>query len=201
MDQPPVLVHTRARAPASTQAWQALRWAALFALMLSSSMQRSWAAEDAEYRIKAAFLCKFGNYVDWPETTWSTPDASFVIGVLGPAPLVDAVAAAASGQAVNGRPITVRRVERLEAMQGLNILFVARTHSGRLPEALAAVKDQPVLVVTEQEGTAPAGSMVNFVVAEDKVKFDVWPAAAERNHLRISARLLGVARHVGGGAP
>ncbi|MGM9486952.1 YfiR family protein [Ideonella sp. YS5] len=202
MDQPPLhVLTTRSRPAASAQAWQALRWAALFALMLSSSMQRSWGAEDAEYRIKAAFLCKFGNYVDWPDTAWTTADASFVIGVLGHAPVVDAVAAAAAGQAVNGRPITVRRVERMEAAQGLNILFVARTHAGRLAEALAALKDQPVLVVTEQDAATPGGSMVNFVVVDDKVKFDVWPAAAERNHLRVSARLLGVARQVNGGAP
>jgi hypothetical protein len=199
--RPPPPADAPTRAPA--QAWHALRWAVLFALMLSSSMQRSWAGEDAEYRIKAAFLCKFGNYVDWPETVLAPApvDANFVIGVMGNAPVVEAVAAAANGQAVNGRPIIVRRLERGDAAQGLNLLFVARSHSARLAEALAALKDQPVLVVTEQEGAAPGGSMVNFVVVDDKVKFDVSPAVAERSHLRISARLLGVARSVVGAAP
>jgi hypothetical protein len=197
--RPPPLAHARSRAPA--QAWHAVRWAVLFALMLSSSMQRSWAGEDAEYRIKAAFLCKFGNYVAWPETAPALVDANFVIGVMGNSPVVEAVVAAAHGQAVNGRPILVRRLERGDAMQGLNLLFVARSHSARLAEALAALKDQPVLVVTEQDGAAPGGSMVNFVVVEDKVKFDVTPAVAERSHLRISARLLGVARSVVGATP
>ena len=201
MDRPPPLAHARNRPPA--QAWQAVRWAVLLALILSSSMQSGWAGEDAEYRIKAAFLCKFGNYVDWPrpETAPAPADASFVIGVLGNAPVVDVVAAAANGQAVNGRPIAVRRVERVDAMQGLNLLFVARTHSARLAEALASLKDQPVLIVTEQDGAAPGGSMVNFIVVDDKVKFDAAPAVAERSHLRISARLLGVARTVAGATP
>jgi hypothetical protein len=199
MNRPPPLAH--ARTPAQAQAWQAFRWAVLCALMLSGSMQRAWAGEDAEYRIKAAFLCKFGNYVDWPEATPALVDSTFVIGVLGNAPVVEAVTAAANGQAVNGRPVAVRRVERGDAMQGLNLLFVARTHSARLPEALAALKDQPVLVVTEQDGAPPGGSMVNFVVVDDKVKFDVAPAVAERSHLRISARLLGVARSVAGATP
>jgi YfiR/HmsC-like len=199
MNRPPPPAHARTRAQA--QAWQTLRWAMLFALVLSISMQLAWAGEDAEYRIKAAFLCKFGNYVDWPEAAPALVDAGFAIGVMGNAPVVEAVTAAADGQAVNGRPIAVRRVERGDALQGLNLLFVARTHAGRLAEALAALKDPPVLVVTEQDGASPGGSMVNFVVVDDKVKFDVSPAVAERSHLRISARLLGVARNVGGGAP
>lgn len=199
MNRPPPPAHARTRAPAP--AWRPLRWAVLFALMLSSSMQLAWAVEDAEYRIKAAFLCKFGNYVDWPEAAPALVDGSFAIGVMGNAPVVDAVTAAANGQAVNGRPIAVRRIERGDALHGLNLLFVARTHAGRLAEVLAALKDQPVLVVTEQDSAAPGGSMVNFVVVDDKVKFDVSPVVAERSHLRISARLLGVARNVAGATP
>jgi hypothetical protein len=198
MDLPPPPPDARIRALG--QAWHALRWTAFLMLMLSGSMQRAWASEEAEYRIKAAFLCKFGNYVDWPEVAPALADPTFVIGVMGGAVAAQAVAAAANGQAVNGRPIVVRHLERSDSMQGLNILFVARSHATRLPEALAALKDQPVLVVTEQD-SAPAGSMVNFVVVEDKVKFDVAPVVAERRGLRISARLLGVARNLIARAP
>jgi hypothetical protein len=168
--------------------------------MLSGSAQCAWASEEAEYRIKAAFLCKFGNYVDWPEVAPALTDPSFVIGVMGGGAVAEAVAAAANGQAVNGRAISVRHIERSDSMQGLNLLFVARSHAARLPEVVAALKDQPVLVVTEQD-SAPAGSMVNFVVVDDKVKFDVSPVTAERRGLRISARLLGVARNIIARAP
>jgi hypothetical protein len=76
------------------------------------------------------------------------------------------------------------------------MVFVARSHAARLGEVLAALKDRPVLTVTESDpGTAP-GSMVNFIVVDDKVKFDISLTAAERSKLRISARLLGVARNV-----
>jgi len=196
MDQPTPRPSARSLAPAP--AWLTLRWAVLLALMLSGSMQRAWASEEAEYRIKAAFLCKFGNYIEWPELASTGADATFAIGVMANAPVADAVAAAAKGQGVNGRPIVVRRIERGDAMQGLNVLFVARSHAARLPEALAALKDQPVLVVTEQEGGPPPGSMVNFVVVDDKVKFDISTTASEQVRLHISARLLGVARNVSG---
>lgn len=174
----------------------------LFALLLVGAPARPGWAQDlqgAEYRIKAAFVCKFGNYVEWPPLSDGGPVA-FGIGVLGPVSVIDEVVAAARGQTVNGQPIAVRRLERGDSVEGLSIVFVARSHAARLPDVLAAVKDRPVLTVTESEQGAAAGVAVNFVVVDNKVRFDVSLAAAEHARLKVSARLLGVARRVSGGA-
>lgn len=180
--------------------WHVLRWVMLVTLLLAGiAWQPSWAneAQAAEYRIKAAFLCKFGNYVEWPST--ASPETPFGIGVLASSAVVEELSAIARGQTVNGRPIVVRKLERGESMEGLDMLFVARTHTARLGETLAALKDRPVLTVTESDPGVSVGSMVNFVVVDDKVKFDISLPAVERSKLRISARLLGVARTVAGG--
>ena len=183
------------------RAWQALPRALVMALLLAAfAHQHAWSAEaqDAEYRIKAAFLCKFGNYVEWPDASGSAAQAPFEVGVLATPSVADLMVAAARGQAVNGRPIVVRRLERGDSFDGLSLVFVARSHAARLPEVLAAVKDRPVLTVTDDDPGPNNGSMVNFVVVDDKVKFDISLTAAERSKLRISARLLGVARAVTG---
>ena len=62
------------------------------------------------------------------------------------------------------------------------------------PKRSPTLKGQPVLVVTESSRALALGSMINFVVVDDKVRFDIAPQAAEASRLRISARLLGVAR-------
>jgi len=90
----------------------------------------------------------------------------------------------------------VRRLNRGDALTGLHIVFIARGHADRLAETLGAARGQPVLVVTESEGAGAPGSIINFVVVEDKVRFDVALARAESSNLKISARLLGVARRV-----
>jgi hypothetical protein len=178
-----------------------VRWIAAAALVLAAAQgQRTWAQDiQTEYSIKAAFLCKFGNYVEWPAGSASsgTPPV-FRIGVLASTEFVDEVISAARGQTVNGQPIDVRRIERGDAVDGLSILFIARTHAGRAAEALNAVKDRPVLTVTESDQGLAAGAMVNFVIVDNKVRFDVSLGAAERSKLKISARLLGVARQVAG---
>ena len=76
------------------------------------------------------------------------------------------------------------------------MLFIGRSDSGRLAEILAAAQGRALLTVTESEEGLELGSMINFVVVEDKVRFDVAPPPAESGNLKISARLLGVARKV-----
>jgi len=149
-----------------------------------------------ESQIKAAFLYKFGGFVEWPMRAFARPDSAFTIGVLG----ADAVAAeleqVAGGRTVQGRPIAVKKLRRGESLAGVHLLFVGQSESARLADILAGAKGQPLLLVTEAEDGLARGSMINFITVEDKVRFDVALPQAERGELRISARLLSVARKV-----
>ena len=149
----------------------------------------------AEAQIKAAFLYKFGGFVEWPAGAFAGAD-SFAIGVLGGDAVALELERLVAGRTVQDRPISVRRVRRGEPTGGLHVLFIGRGEAARLPEVLAAAKGQPLLVVTESDNALASGSVINFVQAEDKVRFDVALPAAERGQLRISSRLLAVARKV-----
>ena len=167
------------------------------ALLLCSPALRAAAAEpgEFEYQVKAAFVVKFIGYVEWPAQVMAAPDQPFRIGVAGQDALVDELRRTAAGITAAGRPIEVRRLARGDEAAGVQLLFVARASSGQLAPLLAAVRERPVLTVTETD-PAEAGGMINFVVVDDKVRFDVALPAAEQSGLRISARLLAVARRV-----
>lgn len=168
----------------------------------TTGLPEAQAALAGEYQVKAAYLCKFGNYVEWPGAAAPGADQKFEIGVVAGDAVVDELVEAAKGQLVAGRPISVRRLAPGETLAGPGVVFVARAHGARLAETLAAVKGRPVLTVTESDADAAAasGSMINFVVVDDKVRFDIELAAVERSPLKLSARLLGVARAVKGKA-
>lgn len=150
----------------------------------------------AEIQIKAAFLYKFGGFVEWPAGAFARPDAAFVIGVIGADALAAELEQVIAGRTVQGRAVGVRKLRRGESLSGLHVLFVGQQEASRLAEILAGAKGQPLLVVTEFDNALSQGSMINFVAVEDKVRFDVALPPAERGHLRISARLLAVARKV-----
>ena len=151
---------------------------------------------EAEYALKAAFLVKIPSFVDWPPAAWERADAPLVIGVAAPDPVVALLRHAAEGRAVAGHPIVVRPLGADASAAGLHVLFVVRSEAARLAGLLPDIEGRPVLVVTEADGALPPASMVNFVVADDRVRFDVFLPPAERAGLRISARLLAVARVV-----
>ena len=152
---------------------------------------------DAEYQVKAAFVCKFGNYIDWPGQALGPAGEPFRIGVLASGTVAEAFRRMAAAASVAGRPVEVRRLARGEATQGLHVVFVSRAMSAHAGEAIAAVQGRPVLTVTEVDSASPVG-MINFVVVDDKVRFDIWLPHAAQSGLKISVRLLGVARRVEG---
>jgi hypothetical protein len=154
------------------------------------------AETQGELQIKAVFLYKFGSYVDWPAGTFAQSDSPLVIGLVNAEALADEVAQVVSGRTLNGRPIVVRKLRRGSPLAGVNILFVGRAEAARMAEVLAPAKGQPILTVTDSEQAFEHGGMINFVLVGDKVRFDVAPSSAERGNLKISARLLAVARKV-----
>jgi hypothetical protein len=153
-------------------------------------------AQADEYRVKAAFLYKFCGYIEWPDRSFALADSPVVIGVMGADAMADELAQIVAGRNVNGRPVLVRRLRPGDPVASLHVLFIGRSDRGRLAEILAAARGRALLTVTESEEGLDLGSMINFVVVEDKVRFDVSPPPAESGSLKISARLLGVARKV-----
>lgn len=149
-----------------------------------------------ERQVKAAYLYKFAGFVEWPEGSFARPDAPLQIGVAGNDALADLAEQMVAGRSVNGHPIVVRKLRRGEPLAGLHILFVgAGEHAADL---LGAARGQSLLTVTDSDDTAALGSMVNFVVAEDKLRFEVALKAVALGRLRISARMLAAAYKVQG---
>ena len=174
------------------------RRAVLLAALLGSGVLCEVRAQApaAEYQVKAAFLYKFLSFVDWPADVFERPDSPLVIGVLGADSLADELTAVVAERTAHGRRVAARKLRPGEPVTGLHVLFVGRTDSGRLPGLLDSAKGQPLLTVTESDEAFARGSAINFVLVDNKVRFDVAPRAAELGNLKISSRLLGVARKV-----
>lgn len=157
-------------------------------------------AEALEQQVKAAYLYKFCSYVEWPPNAFAAADSPIKIGVLGADALADELAQTVVGRTVNGRTVTVRKLHRDDPISGINVLFIGRASGSRLAEILAAAKGQPTLTVTESEGALATGSIINFVLVDGKVRFEVAPKTALTAYLNISARLLAAAYKVAAGS-
>ena len=171
------------------------------ALVLAACAWACGAQDTSEQEVKAAFLSKFAGYVEWPEAAFASTEAPVVIGVLGDDALAGSVEQAVSGRGVEGRRMSVRRVKAGEATGTLHILFVSKSEGGRLGQILRGASPRPVLTVTDSEGALDQGSVINFVVADRRVRFEISLQSAERSNLKLSSRLLAVATQVRQGTP
>ncbi|MFP5506610.1 MAG: YfiR family protein [Gammaproteobacteria bacterium] len=149
-----------------------------------------------ENSLKAAFLYKFADYVDWPAEAFPTPEAPITIAVVDDDIVAERLAEMTVGRTAQGRPIAVRRLPAGQPVADAHILFIGNDAADRLGALAQSVAGRPVLLVTDSEDALQRGSMINFVLADRRLRFEVALDAVERNGLRLSSRLLAVALDV-----
>lgn len=155
------------------------------------------AQEDAavlERRVKGALLYRFIAYVEWPEAAFPRPDSPYVIGILGNDALATELQAFTAGRTVEKRPVTVRRVRASDSLKDLHLLFVAGPETHQLERILRGAG--ATLIVTEWPGALQQGSVINFTIVNEQVRFDISLDSARSRNLRLSSRLLSVAKDV-----
>ncbi len=154
-----------------------------------------------ERSVKAAFLYKFLGYTEFPASAFSDPAAPVVIGVVGSDEMGAELARIVAGRSINSRPIVVKQFRDSDTPGAVHLLFVAGADSAHAARVLRQASAGPTLLVTECGNGLQAGSVINFKIVEERVRFDVSLDAADKNNIKLSSRLLTVANHVSKGAP
>lgn len=179
---------------------RALLIVAAILVFLSVALKSGYAdAEDITadvMQVKAAYLFKFGSYVQWPPGAFADERSPLVIGVLADDVLADELTRVAMGRQIDKRLVSVKRMQPGASLDGVHILFISPQAGPPAAHWLVATEGQPVLCVTEDAHGLPRGSVINFVLDSNRLRFDVSQLAAERNRLQLSASLLAVARKV-----
>lgn len=148
-----------------------------------------------ESRVKAAFLFRFIEFVTWPDTAFPRSDAPFVIAVVARDTVANELRSITAGRQVAGHAIEVKRASDVDAIAGAHLVFIGESERQRVRD-WARVAPRHALLVTESEAALTQGSVINFVVADGRVRFEISLEAAEKRGLRMSSRLLAVAQYV-----
>ena len=144
---------------------------------------------------KANMLWNIAKFVEWPALP-EDKSQPLVFTILGEDDLAADLAGLLSSRTVNGRPVFVRFARRAQDARGSQILYLAASESGQMSSVLAAVDTTAVLTVSDAPGFAEHGGMVGFATEGTRVRFEVNLPQAERNGLKLSAKLLSLARLV-----
>jgi hypothetical protein len=150
-----------------------------------------------ESEIKAGFLYNFTKFVQWPPETFANPNSPFVLGVIGSNPFGDLLTDAAAGKTVDGRAVLVKQFRHEEDFSACQILFVSSSEKKRTAQMLEQLKGASVLSVGEGDAFTQAGGMIAFIIEGDKVRLAINLEAAQAARIKISAKVIAVARLVG----
>ncbi|MDB5870634.1 MAG: hypothetical protein JWQ07_76 [Ramlibacter sp.] len=150
-----------------------------------------------ETMVKAAFLHKFASFVEWPPGWFDKPDSPLRIGILGSEPIAQDLSELAKDRDRDGRPVMVTRLKEGDSLAGYHILYLKAAGAARMGELLQQIPEG-VLTVADSDGAHPRGSVISFFLEDGRVRFGISLDSATRQRLRLSSRLLAVARNVQG---
>jgi len=153
---------------------------------------RDGADESREFRTKAAFLYRFPEFVTWSARSFIRGDPRFVIAVIGNCPIMTPLRQIIEGQSIEGRPYETTQVQGSEIPVNADLVFICDGERDRITQIIQAAP-AGALVVTESPGALQQGSVINFVLSNDGVRFEVSLAAAQRRGLLLSSRLVDIA--------
>lgn len=147
-----------------------------------------------EYQLKAEFLERFTRFIDWPSPESET--RPFLIGVVGQNPFGKYLEQIAASRRIKGRRVEVHYFDDVAKIDTCQVVFIASSEKQRLRSILAHTEAKPILTVGDTNGFGSAGVLINFYTAGDTVRFEVNGAAVERSGLKVSSKLLKLARLV-----
>jgi hypothetical protein len=176
---------------ASLSSWLAL-------LLLVASAIRAQQVFPSEYQVKAVWLLNFARFVEWPESAFTNAQAPLVVGLLGKDPFGMDLEKTFAGKTIKGREFEIRRVSSENELRRCQILFVAFSERKRLRDLMEKPRAVPILTVGETDDFLDQGGVINFLLRDNSVRFEINLKAAQAAQLKLDANLLKVAVTVRG---
>ena len=150
-----------------------------------------------ENQVQAVFLYNFSRFVEWPAQAFAAPTDPFVIGIVGTDPFGARLDEAVRNERVDGHPLTVRRFHSAADVENCQILFIDRSEMARLGQILTTLDHHSTLTVSQADGAAQRGVMIQFANENSRIKLRINVDSARAAGLTISSKLLRPADIVG----
>jgi hypothetical protein len=165
----------------------------MFAALLPQVMRSQTLREN---QLKAAFILNFARFTEWPADAFAATNSPLIVGVLGTDSFTPILAETVHNESVQGHPLKVEHYRTLAELKACHILFISVTESARLTQVLNAVKDRPVLTVSEIEDSAYRGVIIRMYNQNNRIQLRINLPAAKEARLSLSSKLIRVAAEV-----
>jgi hypothetical protein len=154
------------------------------------------AQQMSEIQVKAAYLFSFAKFVKWPPEILPAPSDPIRLCILNDVSFQTQLDLIARNKSIDGHPILVILVQDIEQSRRCHELFISSTAKHNPLPILESLRGTTVLTVGETDGFVEGGGIINFIVQDDRVHFQVNQKAANQAGIRMSSQLLSLAKLV-----
>ena len=169
----------------------------LFLVLLMGAAAPAAFAQNGEQEanLKAAFIYNFTKYIDWEN--YNHNDV-FIIGVIGTdAPIISPLREIAKKYTIKNKRIEIRILQYPSDVSDCDLVFIPKECRFPLTDVLAYA-GKSVLTISEKDGYASMGTDFNFIIVNQKLKFEANLKALASSGLKVGSQLLKLAIIVGG---
>jgi hypothetical protein len=179
-----------------------IRFALAVCVLLALIPHQSSAAASREYQIKAAYLYNFLKFTDWPQPKLARADTPIIIGIVGTDKFAGAFVPLVNKR-IKGRRVIIRQIAapadgaaKIGDMTGCHLIFISNTGDNSVQQLVQTLQPYPVVTVSDTADFLDSGGMIQLKTEHKKVRFDVNLRAATLAHIKISSKLLSLAKRV-----
>ncbi|MGE0562076.1 MAG: YfiR family protein [Flavobacteriales bacterium] len=141
---------------------------------------------DTNAKIKAVFIYNFTKYIEWPQ---SYKEGEFTIGIIGETSLYSELIKMTETKKVANQTLEVKKFTSPAEVTKCHILYVSKDKSQSLTDIIKKVKNNSTLLVTEESGLVDKGSGINFIIKDNRQKFELNKSNVEKYKLKVSSNL------------
>ena len=146
-----------------------------------------------EYLVKAKYLLNIPLFTE--VSAKAKIGQSYTICLIGDSPL-ESVLASSSGKLIKNRPLAVLKVTDLSQLGSCQMLFIASSERRRLQTLLSEAHSNGIVTISDMRDFAHMGGMINLLIVDGRIAFDLNRSAAGIAAITFSTHLLKLARDV-----
>jgi len=155
-------------------------------LTFSTGFKLTGDGVDTNSKMKAIFIMNFTKLVEWPQ---SYREGNFVVGVVGESPLYLELSKMAKTKKVANQTLEIKKFVSSDDISKCHILYVSQKSGEEISTIIKHIKTNSTLIVTEQQGLIDKGAGINFIIKDNRQKFELNKKNVEKYKLKVSSNL------------
>lgn len=148
-----------------------------------------------EYEMKTAYLYNFILFTQWPADSSLNSSPYLNVCTTGPDPF-GPVLEQLQGRKIGNKRLFLRRGIGLDDVRDCHLLYISANDTENLARIREQLQDASVLTVSDLNPASSERTIINMIIENKRLVFDIDMMAAKQARLVMSSKLLRLARRV-----